>query len=489
MQITLGKTWEIGELLGDGGFGVVYEALGPDGEEAVAKFVPGVKGADRELLFGDTFAASGARYVIPVLDTGTAEGQHVLIMRRAATDLRSHLWERGGQLEVSEAIAVLRNVATALTELDGRVVHRDLKPENVLLLDGEWCISDFGISRYADATTADDTRKFSFTEPYAAPEQWIHERATSATDVYAFGVLAYELLSGERPFLGPDFRDQHLRQTAPALSVGTQRLKFLVEECLMKPKEARPTPAQLLVRLAQVEAEPTSPGARKLAEANRAEAARRAAADVAARSAQEQLERSQAMFAVAQQTFAALPAALLEAIAADAPLTQVDDGGPFSNPMAFVADLHEGRLGVTKPASAERWDGPFEVFAAAAITVRTEQSRSRDYQGRSHSLWFCDAHEEGRFSWYELGFMESPFGRTYTHPVAPQSLSPRDAAIAFHGVIGTTQLGWPVTEIDRADSSEFVDRWLSWFADAAAGTLARPSTMPERPTQGTWRRS
>ena len=66
-------------------------------------------------------------------------------------------------------------------------------------MDNRWCLADFGISRFADATTAPDTRKFSKTPAYAAPEQWRDERATSATDV-CLRIIAYELVTGRRPF-------------------------------------------------------------------------------------------------------------------------------------------------------------------------------------------------------------------------------------------------------------------------------------------------
>jgi serine/threonine-protein kinase len=89
-----------------------------------------------------------------------------------------------------------------------------------LLLNGRWCLADFGISRYAEATTAPDTRKYAMTAPYAAPEQWQFERATAATDIYALGVIGYEMLAGARPIAGPSpeqYREQHLQQTPPQL--------------------------------------------------------------------------------------------------------------------------------------------------------------------------------------------------------------------------------------------------------------------------------
>ena len=131
-----------------------------------------------------------------MIDQGETEDAWVIVMPRAEKSLRDLLDEVGGAgLGTGAAVGALTDIAQALGDLAGRVVHRDLKPENVLLVDGRWCLADFGISRFADATTALDTRKFAKTPPYAAPEQW-RERATSATDVYAFGVIAYEFGDG-----------------------------------------------------------------------------------------------------------------------------------------------------------------------------------------------------------------------------------------------------------------------------------------------------
>jgi len=173
-QIRLQKyEWTLGELLDGGGFGRVYIASSPEVEvPAVAKLVPKAPGAERELLFVDL---GDARNVVPALDSGELDDDYVLVMERAEKSLRRHLAERG-KLGEADAAAVLRDVVATLEDLDGRVVHRDLKPENVLLLKGRWCLADFGISRYAEATTAEDTRKFAMTPPYAAPEQWRWER-------------------------------------------------------------------------------------------------------------------------------------------------------------------------------------------------------------------------------------------------------------------------------------------------------------------------
>ena len=211
-----------GEQLGAGGFANVYLVHSEDGTSAVAKLIPKAPGAQRELLFEEL---EGVPNVVPVIDRGEWGDYLVLVMPRAERSLRSHLDEMGDRLDIANAVPILIDIAEALVAIEGRIVHRDIKPENILLLDGHWCLADFGIARYAEATTAPDTMKYLMTRAYAAPEQWRGETANSATDVYALGIVAYELLAGRRPFEGPDFRHQHLEGSVdPLVSVIVQDL-------------------------------------------------------------------------------------------------------------------------------------------------------------------------------------------------------------------------------------------------------------------------
>ena len=169
-EIKLERTWRLGDQLGQGGFAKVYLAQDENGEPAVVKLVPKEPGAQRELLFE---GLDGAPNVVPILDRGECGDCWVMVMPLAEKSLRDHLNKAGGQLAVNEAVSVLVDIAEALAEVEGRgVVHRDIKPENVLLLGGRWHLADFGIARYAEATTAQDTFKYAKTPAYAAPEQW-----------------------------------------------------------------------------------------------------------------------------------------------------------------------------------------------------------------------------------------------------------------------------------------------------------------------------
>ena len=229
--LKLGEQWIVGELIGTGGFGRVY-ALEDSDPPAVAKFVPKDPESARELLFVDL---DDAVNVVPIVDSGEHENHWVLVMPRAERSLRDLLNSTPGGLEPSESVDVLLDVSRSLESLEDGVVHRDLKPDNVLLLGGSWCLADFGIARYAEASTAPDTRKYSLTPQYAAPEQWRFDRATSATDVYALGVMGYEMMAGELPFQGPkaeDFREQHLYQNPPSLTTVPVPFSTLINECL-----------------------------------------------------------------------------------------------------------------------------------------------------------------------------------------------------------------------------------------------------------------
>ena len=236
-------------------------------------------GAQRELLFVDL---GGARNVIPILDSGETTDHYVLIMPCADKSLRRHLADTDRPPAPAEAISVLVDVTTALSDLDGKVVHRDLKPENILLHEGKWCLADFGISRYAEASTAPDTQKYALSPWYAAPERWRNERATTATDVYSLGVIAHELLSKSLPFSGTnwsDLREQHLHEEPASLDgvpPNLAALVALVQECLCKAAAARPRPAAILQRLQRISEPPRTGGLAKLQEAHQNEVKRRA---------------------------------------------------------------------------------------------------------------------------------------------------------------------------------------------------------------------
>ena len=394
----LHRDWFIGEQLGSGGFAKVYLAQSKDGESAVVKLIPKRPGAQRELLFENL---DDVPNIIPVIDKGEWNDHWILVMPKADSSLREYLVERGGRLTIDDAVAVLIDVVDALVAIEGRVVHRDIKPENILRLDDRWCLADFGIARYAEATTAPDTMKYAKSAPYAAPEQWREERASSATDVYALGVVAYELLSGRRPFPGPDYRLQHLEGSVEVLSGIPARLQALVEECLYKPPQSRPVPQNLSARL-RASAGPISPGASELQSAN-VVAARRIAEEQRQRSAAEAAAELQDMLReVADESLQRVLALLDRQIMDNAPSVR-----PSGATLPRTWSLNDAALRMYDVTNSPRGgtpDIPFEVVAYSIIRV-TVPENWRGYTGRSHSLWYCDAEEPETFRWYETGVL------------------------------------------------------------------------------------
>ena len=450
--------------------------------------VPKAPGAQRELLFVDL---GDARNVVPIIDSGETHDSWVLVMPRAEKSLRQHFSEAAGPLSVSDAVAILSDVATALADLDGRVVHRDLKPENILLLDGNWCLADFGIARYADATTAPDTWKHARSLPYAAPERWREQRATTATDVYSLGVIAHELLSGSLPFEGPaphDFREQHLHSTPPTLGNVPVPLGALIDECLFKAAEARPTPANVLARLAGIEELAPSAGHAKLQEANRAEVARKGETARHESEHRSEVDRRYTLFDAADIGFKRIADTLGQDISWIATAATVEtgrDGGWCIRLDKAELELVPPRMTSESPWGS--WQPPaFKVIAHAAVGIRIPPGRDQ-YEGRCHSLWFCDARDAGNFRWFETAFMVSPLipkrGRQNPFALNPGS----EAAKALWIGVSEFQVAWPFTPLNTGDLQDFVDRWASWFADAAQGRLQHPGTMPERSAEGSWR--
>jgi serine/threonine-protein kinase len=493
------KTWTVVGPLGadDGGFGDLYIVEDEPGNDAVAKLVQKAPAADREALIGAANAAAQHPNVVPVIDDGEHDDKWVLVMPRAEISLSQYLEDRGAPLDPMEAVAVMIDVATALQALKGVVVHRDLKPANILLWNGAWSLTDFGLARYADEATGTETWKDRGTKQYASPEQWRGIHANEAADVYAFGIIAYEMLAGQRPFGGPDFRDQHLNQPPPPLAVGSTLLRVLVEECLNKPRESRPSPSQILKRLARMgDGTPAAAGLEMLAEANRAAVHRRAEADAQRSAEVGERERLAELHKAAVQAFQVVPNELIEAIEQFAsrvdllvaPGTDLASGrrtafNSLASGKAFMALLEGAQIGLDQPQPSPSKLGslPFTVVSESVIRV-TRPTPLHGWVGRGHSLWYCDVEEKDVFAWYEVAFTTMSFGGGALSQMDPFDRDGIDARPALLQGIASTQVAWDFEELDRSDLSEFVSRWLGWFGQAAKGQLQRPGQIPEKPS-------
>jgi eukaryotic-like serine/threonine-protein kinase len=481
------QEWVLGPFLDGGTYGKVHLGESLSGEPVAIKLIANRPGADRELLFD----GAGKRNVIPILDSGTHGNDYVIVMPRAEKSLLDHLKDSGGTLPLEECVKVLTGIATALADLDGGIVHRDLKPGNVLLWNGTWHLADFGTARFADAETETHTAKNTGTTPYFAPERWLLQRATIAADVYAVGVMAFEMYSGARPFPGPgrdDFRDQHVGRTAPALTNAPTSFAALVAACLFKSPQTRPTPENLLARLGRISQPPAYPGLAGLVQANQSAVAQKAAAQALASSDQAERDRQTGLLHSAHESFALISEELRTAItetASDGTLTPGRSGWIFQ---LGAGELH---LSSVEAVNGEVWrngtEPPFAVIAHATLTVKGTPP-VRNYAGRRHSLWFCDAQHLGQYGWFETAFMWHPMKAGIFEPYEPFAMAPDATSRAALGPsTAVHQVAWPFTEVEAGDLEEFITRWANWLVEAQARRLNHPAAMPERPVKGSWR--
>src|SRR5262245_62116419 len=201
--------YRIEEVIGRGGMGVVYRAYDLRLRRTVA-----LKLVTPELALDDRFRERFAREtelimsfehpnVIPIYDAGEVDGRLYLAMRLVGgTDLRE-LLRAEGALEPARALAICRQVASALDAAHAKgLVHRDVKPSNVLLDENEHVyLADFGLTRRLDEPASAATGDRSVGTPaYLAPEQIESKPVDARTDVYSLGCLLFECLTGAPPF-------------------------------------------------------------------------------------------------------------------------------------------------------------------------------------------------------------------------------------------------------------------------------------------------
>jgi eukaryotic-like serine/threonine-protein kinase len=215
LQSALGTAYTIERELGGGGMSRVFVATETAlGRRVVLKVLAGDAAAG---LSADRFrreiqlaAALQHPHIVPLLSAGTAgELLYYTMPFVEGESLRARL-HRTGELPVDEAVRYLREVASALEYAHAHgVVHRDIKPDNVLVSNGYAVVADFGVAKAVSASATVGSAGLTSlgvaigTPAYMAPEQAAGDPGTDhRADIYAFGVMAYELLSGQTPFSG-----------------------------------------------------------------------------------------------------------------------------------------------------------------------------------------------------------------------------------------------------------------------------------------------
>lgn len=239
-------------MLGKGGMGEVYRATDLTLAQPVAlKFLPEQGVTDRvlERFHGEVRIARQISHpnVCRVYDIGEVDGQPFISMEYVDGEDLAGLLQRIGRLPADKALETARKICAGLAAAHDRgVIHRDLKPQNIMLnRRGEPVIMDFGLAAVADQLTGAEAR--NGTPAYMSPEQLRGDEVTAKSDIYALGLLLYELFSGKRAYEAstiPDLlRLQESAQLTSLVSVASDidpQVEKVVRRCLQPDPGQRP---------------------------------------------------------------------------------------------------------------------------------------------------------------------------------------------------------------------------------------------------------
>ena len=266
-------------VAGRGGMGIVYRAIQLGLQRPVAlKIIAPDLAADlsfRERFQRESHLAASIDHpnVIPVYEAGELDGTLYLIMRWVeGTDLRT-LLAQTGPLPPSRAVAVMRPVASALAAAHHRgLVHRDIKPANILIARGpddesdHVYLTDFGIARRADSESITRTAMFVGTVDYTAPERLQGGKGDAASDIYSFGCVLFETLTGHQPYERPSAVSTiyaHVADPIPSARAEVagvpEQLDSIISRAMAKePKDRFASARELVAALGEVAAPDTA---------------------------------------------------------------------------------------------------------------------------------------------------------------------------------------------------------------------------------------
>ncbi|WP_187283075.1 serine/threonine-protein kinase [Streptomyces sp. t39] len=255
----LGGRYTLGRLLGNGGMGEVRQAVdgGTGDTVAVKTMLPRVDDAEGAKRFAREMQAMGranSRYVVGLLDSGIHGDSAYLVMEYVDGRSLDRLLADRRSWSVPETTLMLWQLAKGLAHAHSHgILHRDVKPANIMIVDEkEAKLCDFGIAKFLGDHSATDLTGTGVvgTPAYLAPERWAPGAVdTTLSDMYAFGCVAYELLTGQHVFArerpGGDLGELHAHARPRPLHTLRadipHALQRLVEALLAKQPEARPS--------------------------------------------------------------------------------------------------------------------------------------------------------------------------------------------------------------------------------------------------------
>ena len=260
LQQALGEEFTVGPLLGQGGFAAVFRVRDTTLNRDVAVKVldvdlsPSPTVAERFLREAQTVARLEHAHIVPIYKVGRHEDVLYIVMRCIDGASLRQLLGTQRRLSVGDAARIARQVADALAYAHKHdIVHRDVKPDNILLdRTGHVLVTDFGIAKAAQAAQGGSGEQLTTegmiigTPQYMSPEQASGDKVDGRSDIYALGIVLYQMLAGAPPFDGDSSASilaQQLTQEPPPLRRArpdvSEELAFVLERMLAKDPRRR----------------------------------------------------------------------------------------------------------------------------------------------------------------------------------------------------------------------------------------------------------
>lgn len=245
MDKLIANRYQLLENVGQGGMADVYKAMDTILNRIVAiKILRGELADDPMTLLRFQREASAASKlshpnVVDVYDVGESEGRHYIVMEYVRGRTLKQLIAQRGALHLDEAVDIMLQLTSAVAMAhEKHIIHRDIKPQNVLVKDdGTVKITDFGIAVAHGSVQLTQHHTVMGSAHYLAPETTRGEAPTEAVDIYALGIVFYELLSGSVPFQGSNPTEiavKHLRDPMPYIRDFNPTIPQSVENIILR---------------------------------------------------------------------------------------------------------------------------------------------------------------------------------------------------------------------------------------------------------------